>query len=277
MSRNPTVVTLPPFTGLTRRFVLITASIYLGALLLSMVAYEGTAWAVDHLMLHPTQALGLFPTQLVTYSFISLDLLGTLFSCLMLWFFGSALEGERGRRWFGEYFLASTIGGAVLACLLSRTVLSRLPDFGTTVRTSGLWPALLALIVAFAWFNPEQELSFNFLFRVKAKYLAAIYMLVYLALALSSGQRFEALTSLCAGLAGYGYLRLAPRQGLRFLASERWYGMRNAFYRNKRKQAAKKFTVYMKQQGKDVHFDAEGKYVSLDDEKRDPNDKRWMN
>ncbi len=277
MSRNPTVVTLPPFTGLTRRFILIVVSVFLLGLLLGQIAPGTQGLLFNGTMLHPEQALGKYFWQPVTYSFVSIDLLGTLFSCIALWFFGAALEEERGRRWFGEYFFSATVGGALVACLLSRTVLSRFPDLSLQVRTSGLWPAVLALLVAFAYFNPEQEITFNFLFRIKAKYLAAIYMLVYLALSLSSGHRFDALTSLCAGLSGYAYLRLAPRQGLRFLASERWYGIRNAFYRNKRKQAAKKFTVYMKKQGKDVHFDASGKYVSPDEEKRDPNDKRWMN
>jgi hypothetical protein len=57
---------------------------------------------------------------------------------------------------------------------------------------------------------------------------------------------------------------------------EQYFGMRNAYYRAKRRRAARKFEVYMGKQGRTVHFDKEGRYVDPD-EKKDPNDKRWMN
>ena len=55
--------------------------------------------------------------------------------------------------------------------------------------------------------------------------------------------------------------------------------MRNWYYRGKRRRAAKKFAVYMGKQGREVHFDKNGKYVEPEDrdQHRDPTDKRWMN
>lgn len=271
------VVALPPFAGFTRKIVIAAAGIFLFGLVLALISPAAAGLLFNDTMLHPDQALGKFIWQLVTYPFVSVDILQTLFSCIAFWFFGSALESERGRRWFAEYFFTSAIAGAIVACIIARLLGAHVPALFFGTRAYGLWPAVLALTVAFAFYNPEQEITFNFLFRLKAKYLAIISMLVYLALTLTSGHRFDALVSLCVGLAGYAYLRFAPRQGLRFAASERWYGARNAYYRNKRKQAAKKFTVYMKEQGRDVHFDASGKFISPDEEKRDPNSKRWMN
>ena len=49
-----------------------------------------------------------------------------------------------------------------------------------------------------------------------------------------------------------------------FAASESWFGLRNSYYRAKRRRAAKKFTVYMKKQGKDVNLDPSGRYVDPD-------------
>ena len=71
--------------------------------------------------------------------------------------------------------------------------------------------------------------------------------------------------------------RPLPRRGYAFSLSlsERFYGLRNEFYRAKRRRAAKKFEVYMRKQNRDVHFDKNGRYVEPED--RDPNDKRWMN
>ena len=39
---------------------------------------------------------------------------------------------------------------------------------------------------------------------------------------------------------------LAPPTGISFLLSERWYGLRNRYYRWKRRHAARKFEVYMR-------------------------------
>ena len=51
-------------------------------------------------------------------------------------------------------------------------------------------------------------------------------------------------------------------------ASEGFYGMRNSYYRWRRARAARKFQVYMGKQGREVHFDKEGRYVDPDDRRR---------
>ena len=71
-------------------------------------------------------------------------------------------------------------------------------------------------------------------------------------------------------------MRHAPRRGIAFAFTEKYFAIRNTYYRAKRRRAARKFEVYMGKQGRDVHFDKEGKFVDPD-EKKDPNDKRWMN
>jgi hypothetical protein len=58
--------------------------------------------------------------------------------------------------------------------------------------------------------------------------------------------------------------------------SEGLFSLRNNYYRWKRRHAARKFEVYMRKQNRDVRFDNEGRYIDPD-EKRDPNDRRWMN
>ena len=111
---------------------------------------------------------------------------------------------------------------------------------------------------------------------IKAKYLVGIYILVDIAILLKGGDVFGALLHLSAGFSGYLYVRYAPRRGLGFRFSEQFYSMRNAYYRSKRRRAARKFEVYMGKQGRKVQFDKEGRYVDPDEHK-DPNDKRWMN
>jgi hypothetical protein len=53
--------------------------------------------------------------------------------------------------------------------------------------------------------------------------------------------------------------------------------MRSAYYRAKRRRAARKFEVYMGKQGRKVRFDDEGRYIDPDEERKNPRDKRWMN
>jgi hypothetical protein len=112
---------------------------------------------------------------------------------------------------------------------------------------------------------------------MKAKYLVAIYILISVAVLLKGDDRFGALTQLCGAFVGYLYTRFAPRRGLVFGLTERYFGIRNGYYRWKRRRAARKFEVYMRKQNRDVHFDKDGRYVDPDELRRDPKDKRWMN
>jgi membrane associated rhomboid family serine protease len=105
---------------------------------------------------------------------------------------------------------------------------------------------------------------------IKARYLAVIYGLITVAM-LFGQQRMYAFAQLGGALAGLFYIHMAPRRGLSLGLSERWYGLRNRYYRWKRRRAARKFEVYMRSQGRTVRFDGQGR--QLDD---DPDDKkRW--
>ncbi|MGA8938250.1 MAG: rhomboid family intramembrane serine protease [Acidobacteriaceae bacterium] len=275
-SNNPISLMLPPFRGVTRRIILIALVEYLGMAVLGLFSEQFVGLLLNFFRLHPSQALHPQIWQLVSYPFVGYGLISVAFALLSLWFFATTLEDERGSRWLGEYFLVTTIVGGVLAVLLSLAG-ARIPGLGPDVAAEGMWPAVLAVMVAYGVLHAEEQVQFNFLFSLKAKYLAAIYVLFYLALALVGGDRFGALVALCNGGVGYGFLKLAPRRGFRVGISERLFAMRNAYYRVKRRRAAKKFTVYMKKQGKDVSVDEDGRYVDPKGEPRDPNDRRWMN
>jgi hypothetical protein len=88
---------------------------------------------------------------------------------------------------------------------------------------------------------------------------------------LFSAQRMYAFAQLGGALAGMMWARMAPRRGVSFLLSENWYGLRNRYYRWKRRRAARKFEVYMRSQGRTVRFDGHGRQLD-----EDPDDKkRW--
>ena len=130
--------------------------------------------------------------------------------------------------------------------------------------------------MAIAMLFGDQEFLLWFLIRIKAKYLVAIYILIAIAVLLKQADSFGALLQLSGALSGFLFVKFAPRRGIAFGFSERFFGLRNGYYRWKRRRAARKFEVYMRKQNREVHFDKEGRYVDPDD-RRDPKDKRWMN
>jgi membrane associated rhomboid family serine protease len=272
-SDSPVTLSLPPFRGVTRRLVLASGAVFL--LFLVLRAFSLTVQGV--MVLEPALLLRGMVWLPFSYSFAPLPLLSEIFALLSLWIFGATLEDELGSRWMLEFFFASTAGGGLLACIASYALASAMPALDPTRYAYGMWPASLALLLAFAHFHAEQELRLYFVLRIKAKFLAILFVLFYLMGSLLGGDRFGAMTAVCVGLAAWLYLRFAPRRGIALASSESWFGLRNAYETAKRRRAAKKFVVYMKKQGKDVNIDPSGQYVDPDKPSRDTNNKRWMN
>jgi membrane associated rhomboid family serine protease len=270
---TPTTLALPPFSGATRRLILALLAVFFADALLGLVLpnriYHGL---FDHLLLIPAALVHGQLWQPLTYIFLPMGILNTLFALLTLWFVGAMLEDIRGSRWLLELFLTSGIGGALLASAISYTHLFGLSPLSFA---AGCYPALFGLLIAVAVLLGDTEFLLLFFVSIKAKYLVAIYILIELALLLKTDNAFDALLQLCGGLVGYLFLRFSPRRGLAFGLTERYFALRNDFYRSRRRRAARKFEVYMSKQGRtDLHFDKDGRYVDPD---KDPTDKRWMN
>lgn len=276
-SNGPLNLTLPPFRGVTRWLILAALALYFGLLICGLVSPELAGLLGGLLTLHSDPSAWKLLWQFVTYPFVSTGLFSTLFALLTIWFFGSALEEELGARWMREFFLVCTLAGALLTALLSLALGRSLEGFGPGYLADSMWPFSLALLLVFARLHPDQQLNFNFILQVKAKYIAAIYLLVYLAILLSQHQRFETMVVLANALCGWLFVQFAPRRGIGFASAEGFYGLRNAWFRSRRRRAAKKFTVYMQKQGRDVHFDESGRYVDPEGERRNPKDRKWMN
>ena len=228
-----------------------------------------------HFILQPDAAFHGQVWQFFTYVFFESDLLPFILNNLFLWLLGSMLEATYGSRWFGELYFSASIGGALLASAISFTGILHLSPLASGAGASS---ALFAILVTYGVrFGDMEFWLIPFPIRMKAKYLVALYIFVDLALLLRFGDPFTALLSLSGGLCGYLYLQFAPRRGLGFNFSEQFYSMRNAYYRAKRRRAARKFEVYMGKQGRNVKFDSEGRYINPDEERKNPKDKRWMN
>jgi hypothetical protein len=209
--------------------------------------------------------------QPLTYSFIhpAGAVLGTLFELLSLWFLLGFLEPYRGANWVMGLYASAVIATAIVGAAIYQAAdkvghpMDQAPIYGCM---GGIFGLLVAIGVLFG----ETEFMMMFIINIKAKYLAIIYALI--AFAMIFGQnKLYAFAQLGGGLGALLFIRFAPRRGVGFAASEWVYGLRNRYYRWKRRRAGRKFEVYMKKQGRTVRLDSRGRQIE-----DDPNDRsRW--
>lgn len=271
MPRTAGLMNFPDFRGFTRSIILWNVGIYFALLVLGAVARMLAATVFIHAALIPAAVLHGSIWQLVTYSFLHQGILNTALEMLSIWFLASFLEGVHGSRWVAELYFISVIGAGLAAVGLSFAAPA---GFMLTGALGGIF----GLLIAFGVLYGDMEfMLFPLPMTMKAKYLVAVYMLIAIA-TLFSGERIYAFAQLGGALAGFLYVKGAPRGGFAVSTSNRYFGMRNSYYKWKRRRAARKFEVYMRKQNREVRFDADGHYIDPDkDLHKDPNDRRWMN
>jgi hypothetical protein len=261
----------PDFRGATRNLVLLNLFAFF-ALLLAQLAAPADAghWALL-LGFIPVTFLHGWIWQPLTYSLIHLpnNILGTLFELLSLWFLAGFLEDLHSSTWVMNLYIVSVLGMAAAATAIyaaSGTLGYSLEQTAITGCGGGIFGLLVAIGVLYG----DMEFLLFFTIGIKAKYLVAIYALISVAM-LFGEQRMYAFAQLGGALAGLLYIKLAPRRGISTLFSEQWYGLRNRYYRWKRRRAARKFEVYMRSQGRTVRFDGNGRQIDEDHDDK----KRW--
>jgi membrane associated rhomboid family serine protease len=267
-------LSFPSFRGVTSQLVLVNVVVFFLLLLLEFAAPHLALAVFSYFSLTPAFLLRGWLWQPVTYSFLNSGVLHVAFNMLTLWFIGSYLETSKGSRWLLEIYFLCAIGGGLVGSALSFTHIFHSSPFSSTTSADA---ALFGLLAAFAVLFGDLEMyMFPLPIAIKAKYLVIVYMLIEIALLLSGGPSLAYFVILSGALIGFVFARRAPRKGVSMAFSEGLFSMRNNYYRWRRRQAARKFEVYMRKQNRDVRFDSEGRYVDPD-EKRDPNDRRWMN
>lgn len=279
MSQLP--LAFPDFRGATRRLVLINLVAYFALVVLSL-AHLGEQTALI-LALTPSAFLRGALWQPLTYSLVHPSLLVTLLELLSLWFLASFLETLRGPRFVTGIYIWSILGTAVAAILIT-VVAGRLGYDLVQLPLTGAIGAVFGMLIAIGVLYGDTQFLMFFVIGIKARYLAAIYGLIAFA-ALFGENKLLAFSQIGGALAALIYLRFAPArrasggksgQGLGFLISERWYALRNTYYRWKRRRAGRKFEVYMKRQGRTVRLDSRGRQIDEDEDEDEHNNRsRW--
>jgi membrane associated rhomboid family serine protease len=262
-------LSFPPFYGAVKTLVLINVGVFFLRLVVGAFV-PSVAGVFGYLELIPYAVVHGYVYQVLTYGFLHSGILEILFNMLTLWMFGAQLESTWGKRQFYEFYFFCLIGAALLTIGISYThLLGVQPSMGT----AGSSGAIFGLIVAYGMLFGEQEVMMILPpVSIKAKYMAIVLVIIELALTLSAARvpgEIILHTGLLGGaLLGWIYVRYFPRQGLRFLTSERYYGVRNSYYKWKRRRAAKKFEVYMRTHDKNDYFDQYGNYKAPDDKEK---------
>src|SRR5208337_3190113 len=223
----------PAFSGATRRLVLWNLCAYFALLLLHLVSPDNAgAWAGEFAFT-PTAFLHGALWQPFTYSLVHIGLWGTLLELLSLWFLAGFLENAHSANWVTGLYAVSVLGTAAAATALYSAG-GTLGLALAQVSLYGCFGGIFGLLVAIGvLYGDVQFMLFPLPIGIKARYLAAIYALVTIAM-LFGQQKMYAFALLGGALVGLLYLRLAPRRGVSFAFSERWYGLRNRYYRWKR-------------------------------------------
>jgi len=271
-------LSFPPFTPWVKRIIIACVGIYFLKLVLGV--FSETAWRYVILFgaLIPVQVLHGWIWQLFTYSFLHAGVMHVLINMLMLWMFGAQQETDWGSKRFIEFYLFC-VGGAALTTIV--VAYSPIPGVSPGTSTIGASGGVYGILMAFGMLYGDREIfMFPLPFMMKAKYMVGIMILLVIFATFEPSQGGIANFAHLGGLLfGFLYVKFMPKRGMAYGASEGYFSLRNSYYRWKRRRAARKFEVYMRQHDRTVRFDEHGNYVPPDDpDKKNGGSKSgWVN
>jgi membrane associated rhomboid family serine protease len=286
------MLSFPPFTRMVVWLLALNTGVFLLTELFRVSLPDAWIWIYGYIRLGEPAIpshLGLQPNmvvlhgwlwQLVTYAFLHAGVWHWLGNMLGIWMFGSTLEGAWGSRRFLELFAYGVIGAALTTVGLSYTHALGSPFIPTVGASGGVYAILIAYGMIF---GDNEIMMIPFPFLIRAKYFVAILIVVTAAYTIGGGGNVAYLAHMGGLFFGYAYVKWVysssrSTSSKSFGLSERYFGLRNSYYRWKRRRAARKFEVYMRKHDRTVHFDEHGNYIPPDDDKKNGGSKSgWVN
>jgi membrane associated rhomboid family serine protease len=261
MARNTSFdIGFPPFQGAVRQIILASVAIYVVILLLMSFAQSTGETVLTLGVLSPEHIRQGWLWQFVTYAFMYVDPMNFAMSLLGIYFLGSAVQQRIGNAGFYGLFFGSIILSAIAGFALSLTgVIAQGVALGSGAAAN-------AILMVFYLFNRTAPIMlFPIPIQIPVKWIVlftAAIEVAYLLLYHFALFYFVLLLGMAAGYLWYtAFLNKRASVGV----SERFFGLRNSYYRWKRRRAARKFEVYMRQHNRDVSFDEHGNYVAPED------------
>jgi membrane associated rhomboid family serine protease len=262
MARNSAFeMGLPPFRGAVRQIIIASIAIYVVILLLMSFAQRIGQTVLALGILDPEKIRAGWIWQFVTYAFMYVDPLSFVLSLVGIYFLGYAVEERIGMGAFYGLFFGSLVLSGIAGFILSLThVIAQ----GSVL---GSGAAANAILMVFYLYNRGAPIMlFPIPIQIPVKWIVIGVAAIETAyLLLSHFALFYCVMLLGLGAGYVWYATILNRRASLGIA-ERFYGMKNSYYRWKRRRAARKFEVYMRQHDQEVHFDEHGNYIPPDDD-----------
>ena len=265
---------LPPFRGAVRQIILASVAIYVVILLLVSFASPAGQALLTLGILDPAHIRQGWLWQFVTYAFMYVDPLDFVFSLVGIYFLGYAVEERIGFRAFYGLFFGSVALSAVAGFILSLThVIAQGPAIGSGAAANAI------LMVFYLFHRGAPIMLFPIPLQIEVKWIVLLVAAIETAYLLLSHFALLYCVLLLGLGAGYVWYSVFLTGRVWSGVSERAYGLRNNYYRWKRRRAARKFEVYMRKHDRTVSFDEHGNYVPPDDrDKKNGGSKSgWVN
>jgi len=251
----------PPFRGAVRQIILASVAVYVVILLLMSFDQPAGQSLLVLGRLDPRAIRAGWIWQFVTYAFMYVDPLDFVLSLVGIYFLGAAVEERIGMgRFYGLFFGGLVLSGVAGFILSLSGVIAQGPAFGSGAAAN-------AILMVFYLFNRSAPIMlFPLPIQIPVKWIVLGIAAIETAyLLLSHFALFYCVLLLGLG-AGYLWYVVVLKSRASLGIGEWFYGLRNSYYRWKRRKAAKKFEVYMRKHDRDVHFDEHGNYIPPDDD-----------
>jgi len=214
--------------------------------------------------------------QFFTYPFVHLYPQHVLFSMIVVYFIGSAVQDRIGSRGFAELYIFSSALAGLLGFLIALT--GRVGD-GPVM---GAGVAANALLMVFYLFNRGTSIMmFPLPFQIPVLWVLLGIGAIEAGYFILSGFALFYLVQLLGIGTGYVWYKLFWRRAsLIGVVMEKIAGLSDNYYRWKRRRAGRKFEVYMRKHEKDPkqYFDEYGNFKPpADKDKKDKGGSGWVN
>ena len=254
----------PPLRGAVRQIILVSAAIYVFILLTWSFAHPVSQAILDLGILDPGRVRAGAIWQFVTYAFMYIDPIQFVLSLLGIYFLGWAVEERIGYgRFYGLFFGSTILAG------LAGVALSAIPGHLAHGTAMGCGAAANAILMVFYLFHRGAPIMlFPIPIQIPVKWIVLFTAGIEAAYLLLSGFALFYWVLLLGLGAGYLWYALFLTRKSTTGISEKYFSLRNSYYRWKRRRAARKFEVYMRDHNRTVSFDEHGNYIPPDDLKK---------
>ncbi|MGE5327261.1 MAG: rhomboid family intramembrane serine protease [Deltaproteobacteria bacterium] len=259
-----------------RTIILLTLGIWITVVLLLAFDRPDGARLLAIGELFPGAVLHGAVWQLLTYGFVHVDPWHVIFTLIAVYFIGSAVQERVGSRSFAELYVSASVLAGIGGVLLALT--GRV-GFGTALGAGAA--ANGVLMVFYLLYRGSSIFLFPLPFQIPVKWVVIVIGGIEAAYFLLNGFPLFFLVQLLGLGAGYVWYRfLWRRAGVSTKVQDRVTGLRNRYYRWKRRRAARKFEVYMRKHEHDPkqYFDEYGNFKPPSEkDKSDRGPGGWVN